>query len=72
MSDLTTYAAIAEALDRLPDDLRALRRSRGASLRDVEAATGVSNATVSQVENRNHVPRIDTATALLRWMDGSR
>lgn len=71
MSDLTTYGEIADVLDRLPEELRTIRRSRGASVRDVQAATGVSNATVSQVENRRHCPGLDTATALLRWMDAA-
>lgn len=72
MSDLTTYSEVADVLDRLPEDLRTIRRSRGASVRDVQAATGVSNATVSQVENRRHCPGLDTAVALLRWMDAAR
>lgn len=54
----------------LPEVLRALRTAKGASLRDVEKATRVSNAYVSQLERGEATkPSADKLYALAKFYD---
>lgn len=63
-----TYAAMADRLERFPDELRATRASRGMSLRAVSGATGISFGALSDIENRRRRPSMGALIALLRWM----
>ena len=54
----------------LPDLLRTLRESKGASLRDVEKATKVSNAYISQLERGEATrPSADKLYALAKYYE---
>lgn len=65
-------AAIVHAIVGLPMRLKAHRAARGLSLRDVEAATGVNNVTVLNIENGKDY-RVSSLVALAEWLDqGSR
>ena len=61
-------ASVMQAVIGLPMRLKAHRAAHGLSLRDVEAATGVSNATVLHVE-RGGDYRVSTLLALVEWLD---
>lgn len=52
---------------RLAADLRKMRVDRGVTLRQIEAATGISNASWSQIE-RGKPPSIQTALKIAEFI----
>jgi DNA-binding transcriptional regulator YiaG len=64
----STFADLVGVLDDLPAAIRAVRRARRLSLRQVGEQAGVSFSTVSRVESGADC---DTGTvrALLLWLD---
>lgn len=66
MSDLITYQQAVDFLNNVDTITRELRRSNGMSLRDMEAATGLSSSTIKRIED-GHTVNIRHVTALLTW-----
>lgn len=62
------YAEVVQTIVVLPMRLKAHRASHGLSLRDVEAATGVNNVTVLNIENGKDY-RVSNLIALAEWLD---
>ena len=63
-----TDAKIVQAVITLPMRLKAHRAARGLSLHDVEAATGVNNVTVLNIENGKDY-RVSNLIAIAEWLD---
>lgn len=59
--------ALGAVLD-LPQRLKAHRAVHKLSLRDVEAATGVSNATILSIERGNDY-RVSNLIAIMEWIE---
>lgn len=59
--------AITILLDQLKEELRKRRAEEGLSLRDVEAATGISPSTLSRIE-RGHIPDLALIAKLADWL----
>ena len=70
--DLTTYADMADVLERLPQIVRDARRARGVSLRAVGREAGISNPALSQFENGHHTLGGAHTVRILRWLDQSK
>ena len=66
---LTTYAELADVLERLPDTITDARRARGMSTRDIAAHTGVSASCITRIETGHGTISVPNAIALLRWLD---
>lgn len=60
--------AVAITIDELSEELRRRREADGLTLRDVEAATGISAATLSRIE-RGSTPDFDIVKKLAKWLD---
>src|SRR5437764_9710799 len=52
---------------KLGDRLRAKRRSKGLSIREVAQQTGVSAPTLSRVERGQHLPERENLLRIARW-----
>jgi len=70
-SGLTSYAELADVLDSLPMLCREKRRSDGLSLRQAAREMGLSFSVVKRFEDGTGV-HLDSARAVLQWLDGSR
>jgi len=51
--------------------LRALRKARGMTLRDVAKQAGVTYASVGQIENGVFIPKLETLDAIVAALGGS-
>lgn len=60
--------AVAITINELAEELRRRREDDGLTLRDVEAATGISAATLSRIE-RGSTPDFDIVKKLAKWLD---
>src|SRR5690349_12435551 len=60
--------AVAITIDELSEELRRRRDAEGLTLRDVEASTGISAATLSRIE-RGSTPDFDIVKRLAKWLD---
>lgn len=49
--------------------LKAIRNSQGISIRQLEFLSGVSQATISRIENENHSPSIETLEKICKALD---
>jgi transcriptional regulator with XRE-family HTH domain len=58
-----------DVLDAVGPRLRALRRDRGITLADVAATTGVSESTLSRLENGQRRPTLELLLPLSRIYD---
>jgi transcriptional regulator with XRE-family HTH domain len=67
-ADRRDYSDTVRAIVNLPTELKAHRAARGLSLRDVEAATGVNNVTILNIENGKDY-RVSNLLALAEWLD---
>lgn len=65
-----TYDELVRVIAAAPVVLHETRRLRGATLRDVGAATGVAFNTLSRFE-RGHTVQSDNLVAILRWIGGA-
>ena len=60
--------AVGITIDQLGSELRRRREEDGLTLRDVEALTGVSAATLSRIE-RGSTPDFAIAASVAKWLD---
>ena len=67
---LTTYSELADVLTELPTLIRAERRRRGVSVRQVARESGMSFSTVNRFENGEDA-NLSNVMSLLRWLDGA-
>ena len=67
---LTTYSELAEVLEQLPVLVRAERRRRGISARQLGRELGTGNSFVTRFEAGEGI-NLSNALALLRWLDGA-
>ncbi|MEN0071276.1 MAG: helix-turn-helix transcriptional regulator [Propionicimonas sp.] len=65
--DESSYLPAIAALEALPAALKAVRLSRGTSLRRAAREIGVSFSTVNRIENGEDCSK-DNALAVLRWL----
>lgn len=68
-ADGATDDGIAEALERVGPQLRAVRERRGATLSDVSAASGISVSTLSRLESGGRRPTLELLLRLARAHD---
>lgn len=66
---MSSVASKARRVHNLGARLRAKRLVEGLTVRDVEAATGISFASVSRIE-RGQQPRFQIEQRLEAWLDG--
>jgi transcriptional regulator with XRE-family HTH domain len=66
---LTSYSELAHVLDQLPMLCKEKRRREGLSLREAAKQMGVAFSVVTRFENGTGV-HLDSAKAVLRWLDG--
>lgn len=69
--DLSSWADIADTLDNLPTIIRAIRRDRRQSLREVARRAGLSFSTVQRAESGEDMPNAESLSKMLRWLDGT-
>lgn len=69
MTELRTFAEMATTIENLPLIVREVRRARGLSLRDVEGATGISNPTLSVLEQGKGNLTAENVVRIFRWLD---
>ncbi|CAB4184773.1 HTH_XRE domain containing protein [uncultured Caudovirales phage] len=70
-SVLTTYTEIADILENLPLLVREHRRSRGLSLRQASAQSGVDFSTLTRLEQCANTGLV-SVVLVLRWMGFNR
>ena len=53
----------------ISNDLKNIRKKRGISVAELARRTNLSRMTISNVENQNAIPKIDTAISIARELE---